>query len=1079
VNADYDFEVEEFDPPAEYESDPEGEAEYGRYRPRQFAATRSSGAPRPGYTPRRFAPARPGAGAWRSQRRPPPRPRPRPLRPPYGRRIYLYAPESPAASEYVRWVQTLLNQALDLQLRADGVMNVQTRSAIRSFQQQQGLPVTGVVGPDTEKALVASGSGPSAGGAAAGRSDEPPTAADEPPAAADKPPAAAAGEPDGPADEPSSTVPAGEFGFSWESMTDEFAPGYGADYSACPPFTPVAVEKEGGKRIQDKTIPSSSDLVVIQGAFAKTPLHRLAAEALHAVVCAARKDGIKHPLLLPTGGRSGFRDPKMQSAAWQRALVKYKTEAEARKWVAKPGFSPHQTGRAIDLYLGISNDSANVARLRRTPAYKWMVANAHRFGFYPYQREPWHWEYNPPRGGQPAGGQPEVGSEWESEFEWEGESALDVLSPSELKAVKITSTFETGRPGGFGGLTGNFDGQGLSFGLMNFAFKAGSLPPLLQEFITKHPGRYAAAFGQDAERFKEIVFATKPDPANPKRRVRDVERQMDFVNTQMNQYPQKAKGNKIVEPWKTYFGRLENDAEFRKIQVKAVRRALERARYWYDYFGFKTERGFAFMFDLVSSHGAAWLNAPKFKGKRRALLQKMLAAKKSELGQATLTEPQTMEVIANMIADVSLPEWRKNVRVRKLWFVKGAGRVHGHLWDIAKDFGVTGRAPDFGATGAHELEWEAGRDDEAFQWDARQDSGETEWEQGEAGDELQLESGESGEEFQWESDAGGGELEYEQASVATAPPLLGPSEQAAGGESFYVKIGLGKGLPASTGVFIPGNFRPGSNVSIVVYLHGHKSMYPGNSVLIKGYWDGARFPFFALREEIAASRRNVIFVAPSLGTTSQAGNLVLRGGFDSFMAKVIAAINAHYLQPRGMQPLDDVQEIILAAHSGGGSPMLRIATGKDRYAAKVKACWGFDSMYGGVAPGWLAWAKAHPDRTYFAYFGPSRGYTNQDGRYVASPRDNAENIACAARRQNLANVCMQPSRAVKKGNASAHFWVPKVHLAERLQNNPCSAGDVCPQSASRRRSALEVAPPAGMGWSAISGEAIGVPTNGR
>jgi hypothetical protein len=77
----------------------------------------------------------------------------------------------------------------------------------------------------------------------------------------------------------------------------------------------------------------------------------------------------------------------------------------------------------------------------------------------------------------------------EAEVLGEYGAALGVLSPPELKAVKVTSTFETGRTGGFDGLTGNMDGQGLSFRLMNFTIKAGSLIPLLQEFINKHSSR--------------------------------------------------------------------------------------------------------------------------------------------------------------------------------------------------------------------------------------------------------------------------------------------------------------------------------------------------------------------------------------------------------------------------------------------------------------------------------------------------------------------------------------------------------------------------------------------------------------
>lgn len=295
----------------------------------------------------------------------------------------------------------------------------------------------------------------------------------------------------------------------------------------------------------------------------------------------------------------------------------------------------------------------------------------------------------------------ELGFEWENfpEFDLEDhefESAFDILSPSQLKAVRITSTFETGRPGGFGGLTGNIDGQGLSFGLLNFTIRAGSLIPLLKEFIERYPGRYRTIFGNDADRFKEMVFATKPDSEDPKRRIRDVDRQMAFVNNQMNLVPRKARNNRIVEPWRTYFSRLERDPEFRKVQVKAVRRALDRARHWYNYFVFRTERGFAFMFDIVSSHGGAWLNAPKFKGKRIALLRNMLAAKKAAVGRDALTELEKMDVISNMIADVSSPEWRERVRVRKLWFVRGRGIVHGKQYDIAKNFGITDNPPDFG-----------------------------------------------------------------------------------------------------------------------------------------------------------------------------------------------------------------------------------------------------------------------------------------------------------------------------------------------------------------------------------------------
>lgn len=60
--------------------------------------------------------------------------------------------------------------------------------------------------------------------------------------------------------------------------------------------------------------------------------------------------------------------------------------------------SPHSTGHALDIYVGgepVTTKDANRAVQVQTPAYKWLVKNAHRFGFYPYFYEPWHWEYVP------------------------------------------------------------------------------------------------------------------------------------------------------------------------------------------------------------------------------------------------------------------------------------------------------------------------------------------------------------------------------------------------------------------------------------------------------------------------------------------------------------------------------------------------------------------------------------------------------------------------------------------------------------------------------------------------------------
>jgi LAS superfamily LD-carboxypeptidase LdcB len=277
---------------------------------------------------------------------------------------------------YIRWLQQALNRIMGLQLSVDGIAGAQTRDAIRRFQEAQGLTADGKAGGQTEAALIAAG-------------------------AAQPPVEIAPTEPT-----PAPRTTAG---------------------SAL-----VAVEDPGGGRIQDKRDPASADLVTVTGVRGRRiQLHRLAADALSALLAAARLEGIEEPLLLPA---SGYRSSRRQAELFRQAVARYGSEREARKWVAPPGSSAHQSGRAIDFHLGGRNSSRNVTSLRQKPAYLWLVRNARRFGFYPYEREPWHWEYNPPMNIGAQGyasetfaldeGVPDVDleeSRLESEEEFEGE----------------------------------------------------------------------------------------------------------------------------------------------------------------------------------------------------------------------------------------------------------------------------------------------------------------------------------------------------------------------------------------------------------------------------------------------------------------------------------------------------------------------------------------------------------------------------------------------------------------------------------------------------------------------------------
>ena len=62
--------------------------------------------------------------------------------------------------------------------------------------------------------------------------------------------------------------------------------------------------------------------------------------------------------------------------------------------------SPHQTGLAIDFdNNGVSTQTRKfpISGQKKSKGFKWLQANAHKYGLHPYEKEPWHWECVVPR----------------------------------------------------------------------------------------------------------------------------------------------------------------------------------------------------------------------------------------------------------------------------------------------------------------------------------------------------------------------------------------------------------------------------------------------------------------------------------------------------------------------------------------------------------------------------------------------------------------------------------------------------------------------------------------------------------
>lgn len=110
---------------------------------------------------------------------------------------------------------------------------------------------------------------------------------------------------------------------------------------------------------------------------------------------------------------SGARSNERQAELWQEALKKYGSVDEARRWVAPPGKSEHNSGNAADLAFDGQS-------LKNAPpeVVKWVHENAEKYGLkFPLGNENWHIEDSGTRGGtQTAYIDPEVVKEYRAEM---------------------------------------------------------------------------------------------------------------------------------------------------------------------------------------------------------------------------------------------------------------------------------------------------------------------------------------------------------------------------------------------------------------------------------------------------------------------------------------------------------------------------------------------------------------------------------------------------------------------------------------------------------------------------------------
>ena len=204
---------------------------------------------------------------------------------------------------------------------------------------------------------------------------------------------------------------------------------------------------------------------------------------------------------------------------------------------------------------------------------------------------------------------------------------------------------------GFTMVAGDFDGAGLTWGIVGFTLRHGEIQHIVREVFASHPAVLQRAFGDRTDELMQMMDA-------------DWETQHAWARS-LSRGPQNAT---VAEPWRSAFARFGGEEIVQAAQLHRAREhyfdpGIATARN----LGFTTELGVALCVDVHVQNGGIK------KAARRAI----------EAGRTSRQkEPALRTLVANAVADQASAKWRADVRARKLTFATGEGHVHGEHFTL-------------------------------------------------------------------------------------------------------------------------------------------------------------------------------------------------------------------------------------------------------------------------------------------------------------------------------------------------------------------------------------------------------------
>lgn len=230
------------------------------------------------------------------------------------------------------------------------------------------------------------------------------------------------------------------------------------------------------------------------------------------------------------------------------------------------------------------------------------------------------------------------------------QALMSSLAPDlKQRCLQITADFEGT---GFTKAVGNFDGAGITWGIIGFTLSNGELGAVLTEIRSAHPAVFSAAFGELEARIVEVIHSSHSE-------------QIHFANS----ISLGSSKMRIQDVWAKAFEKLGSDPSAQEIQLQRTEKFFQIAERDRQLFDVQNELGLALCFDIAVQNGG-------IDSTERARIR-------TKINQNHPATQQDLRIIiANVVAENSRPKFIEDVRSRKLTIATAQGTVHGSRFAV-------------------------------------------------------------------------------------------------------------------------------------------------------------------------------------------------------------------------------------------------------------------------------------------------------------------------------------------------------------------------------------------------------------